>query len=207
MRHAILLAAVLMLAACSTATESHPPRTATEELLISTAAERAAAGLDLSIPKGAKVFLETSNFEGTDSKNAIAAIRESLMQQGASLVDDKKTASIIVEIRAGALSVNQDGILIGIPSFAIPIPFASVPFTFPEIAFYKSDEDKGVAKFAANATKQGKLLAAPAPQFGYAHDTKKEFLFISWEDSDIWPEDTADKKDAAVGDNAKKTNN
>ena len=71
------------LSACSTATESNPPRTATEQLLISSAAERAADKLSFGIPKGTKVFVDSGNFEGYDGKNAISAIRTSLLKQGA----------------------------------------------------------------------------------------------------------------------------
>jgi len=43
---------LLGLAGCSTARESEPARTATEELLISTAVDRALDGLQLKIPEG-----------------------------------------------------------------------------------------------------------------------------------------------------------
>ena len=55
---------LLLLAACSLTRESNPPRTATEELLISTAIDRAVEGLKLDIPKSTSVYLDTSDFEG-----------------------------------------------------------------------------------------------------------------------------------------------
>jgi hypothetical protein len=87
---------LVALSACTTVTESNPPRTATEELLISQAADNAAANLAFQMPRGTKVFIDSSNFEGTDSKYAIASIRESLMKQGAYLVADKKDAETVV---------------------------------------------------------------------------------------------------------------
>lgn len=39
--------------------------------------------------------------------------------------------------------------MIGIPQFNLPIPLSSAPLTFPEIALYGSQEQKGVAKIAA----------------------------------------------------------
>jgi len=188
-----LVLLLLLVATCTTTKQSSPPRTATEELLISTAADRAAAKLALQIPKNAKVFVDASNFDGTDSKYAIGAIRGSLLQHGLVLADDKKTADVIIEIRAGALSIDQKQMLIGIPSFTVPVPFASTGLTTPTIAFYETDTQKGVAKFAANAyNDKGFALSKPTAdmEYGLSHDTKHILLiFFSWENNDAVPQD------------------
>src|SRR5215472_1596538 len=67
-------ACLLLLTACNLTRESNPPRAATEELLISTAVDRAVEGLKLDIPKDTSVYLDTSDFEGTDSKYAVSDI-------------------------------------------------------------------------------------------------------------------------------------
>src|SRR5882757_9584189 len=82
MKYTVLTFSLLMLSACTTTLTSNPARTATEELLISTAAERAASHIVLQIPPETVVFIDNSNFEGTDSKYAIAAIRNSFLRQG-----------------------------------------------------------------------------------------------------------------------------
>ena len=183
----------LTLAACTTVKQSAPARTGSEEMLISTAADRAAAKITPHIPKDAKVFIDATYFEGTDSKYAIAAIRGSLLQQGIKLTDDKKAADVVVEIRAGALSTDQKSMLIGIPSFTVPVPLAATGITTPELDLYKTDEQKGVAKFAATvySAKTLKLAAAPeGPQYGFSHDTKHTVLFfISWETNDAVPDE------------------
>ncbi len=71
---AVLCLLVLAMAGCTTTRESNPPRTATEQLLISAAVDRAVAGLHLDIPKGARVYVDASNFEGYDSKYAVGSI-------------------------------------------------------------------------------------------------------------------------------------
>jgi hypothetical protein len=185
----------LALAACATQTETNPPRSATEELLISTAADRAAAKLALTIPPKTPVFVDAVNFDGTDSKYAIGAIRDSLLKQGVYLVDDKKKANTIIEIRSGALSTDKKDLLVGIPSFTIPIPFAASGIPFPKIALYESDNQEGVAKFAFTGedAKTGKLLQSESPQYGFAHNTKKTVLvFVSWTDNDTLPEEDKD---------------
>ena len=155
------LAALLALGACSTERETSPPRTATEELLVSTAADRAAEHLDVAIPKGSKVFVDASNFEGTDSKYAIAAIRDHVARCGGYLVADRKDADMALEIRTGALSIDEKSLLVGIPRFDVPIPLAG-NFKFPEIALFKRAQQKGVAKFAATGidARTGQLIHA-----------------------------------------------
>ena len=185
MAFAVAISAAL--GACSTEKASSPDRTASEQLLISAAADRAANNLDLKVVKGTKVFIDTEYFEGTDSKYALSAIRASLLRQGAAIVSDRKDAQAVVELRAGALSINETNTLVGIPSFAIPIPLAG-RFDTPEIALFKRTERKGVAKFAAHSygVADGKLMHSTPPKFGYAH--KRDWvvlLFISWKTSDL----------------------
>jgi hypothetical protein len=184
----------LTIGACATAVQTNPSRTATEELLISTAADRAAERLTLPDVKGAKVFVDATNFEGYDSKYAIGAIKESLLRQGAHLVDSKDKADTVVAIRAGALSTDQKSTLFGIPSFNVPIPFAG-KLPFPEIAFYKTQVQEGVAKFAVTSydAKDGALVGAADPQYGFSHNTKKTVLvFFSWTTNDAMPDDAKD---------------
>ena len=114
------LACLLLLAACSLTRESNPPRTATEELLISTATDRAVEGLKLDIPKGTSVYLDTSDFEGTDSKYAVSDITERVLLAGGRLASDRSKADMVVAIRSGALSTDSDGFLLGIPQRGCP---------------------------------------------------------------------------------------
>jgi hypothetical protein len=181
-----LTAATLM--GCTTDRESDPPRTATEELLISAAADRAADALKVDMGKDKKVFVDAGNVDGTDSKYAISAIRGSLLKQGAHLVDDKKNAETVVEIRVGVLSIDKHEMLVGIPSFNVPIPLAG-PFTTPEIALYKSEKQMGVAKFGAFSydTKQGGLIDGPPPAYGLSHLDRQVVLLVSWTKDDVHP--------------------
>jgi hypothetical protein len=193
-----LFTLLLGLAACTTTVQTNPARTATEEMLISTAAERAAEKLALKLPVNANIFIDTTNFEGTDSKYAIASIRSHLLQKGAQLTDDKKKADIIVEASAGALSTDRNSFLIGIPQFNIPVPLASSPLPFPEIAIYGTDVQKGVAKFAIDSysAKNGKMVDAQEPQYGFSHNTKKTLLFfITWTHTDYLPEGVEEQAD------------
>ncbi|HUN45534.1 MAG TPA: DUF6655 family protein [Stellaceae bacterium] len=186
----LALLATLTLTGCSTLRDTQPPRTANEQLLISTAADHAADQLSLQLPPNAKVFVDTSDFDAIDAKYAIGTLRDRLAKQGALLVADRKDADTVVELRSGALSINQRSMLIGLPAIPVPIPLAGT-VTTPEIALYKKSEDEGVAKFAATAldAKQGRLAAYAGPSYGFSHRTHYVLLFfISWTREDIIPE-------------------
>jgi hypothetical protein len=190
----LAVALALALGACSTERESSPPRTATEQLLISTAADRAMDGLDLSIAPGTKVFLNAENFEGTDSKYAIAAIRDHLLRKGAAIVADRAKAEAVVEIRAGALSIDESETLFGIPSYDVPIPLASGTLKLPEVALYKRKIRQGVAKIAATSygTADGRLIDSAEPELGYSYTNESRVLiFFSWQSTDL-PEKESD---------------
>jgi hypothetical protein len=188
----VVLGIMVTISACSTERESDPSRTATEQLLISEAADRSADQLNLNIPPGSKVFVDASNIDGVDSKYAIATMRERILKLGGDLVADRGSADAVVEIRSGALSIDENTSLVGIPALPIPIPLAG-NITIPEIALFKKAEREGVAKFGGIAyeAKNGKLIGISEPQFGYAHEGQHVFLmFFSWETRDF----SADKK-------------
>jgi hypothetical protein len=184
------LAAGLLLAACTTERSSVPLRTATEELLISTAADRAAADLSLSIPKGTRVFIDRQYFQGYDDGYALNAIRTQFLRQGLALVDDRTQAQAIVNVSSGALSTDEKSLLIGIPALQVPALPVGTSVSVPEIALFKTAQDKGVAKFVATGydAKTGKLIATTDPHYGFAHQTNHTILlFFSWESGDLVP--------------------
>lgn len=190
MRRVIVAAMLLLsLSGCVTERKTDTPRTATEELLISTAADRAAAALSKWIPTHTKLYIDTSNFDATDGKYAIGAIRDALLRRNATLVDKATDAAVVVELRSGALATNDHELLIGIPSFSLPIPFAG-SITTPKIALYDRSTQLGVAKFAATgvSAKNGTLVASTAPQYGFAHKTDYiVLLFFGWSRQDMIP--------------------
>jgi hypothetical protein len=176
----------LSLAGCTITRESNPPRTATEELLISTATDRAVEGLRLDIPKGAQVFVDAGNFEGTDSKYAIGSIDERVLRLGGRLTPDRAKADLVVAVRAGALSTDQDKLLVGIPALGVPIPLVGT-LSLPEIALFKKDQTRGVAKFAADLydPRTGELRSVSGASYGLSHKTHWVIALVSWDRNDL----------------------
>lgn len=185
-----IVAAAICISACTTQRSSVPARTATEELLISTAADRAAAAISLSVPKGTRVYIDRQYFQGTDDGYALNAIRTQFLKQGLSVVDDRAQAQAIVNVSSGALSTDEKSLLVGIPALQVPALPVGTSVSVPEIALFKTAQDKGVAKFVATGydAKTGKLIATSDPQYGFSHLTNHTiFLFFSWQTGDLVP--------------------
>jgi hypothetical protein len=185
-----LIFIVLITGCTTTMRETQPPRTATEQLLISGAVDQAVARLPFNVPEGTKIWLDTSNFTGYDAQYAISAIKEHLLKQGGWLVTDEQAADLIIEIRAGALSIDKKERFLGIPSFAFPIPLAG-DFKFPEIALFKQKSLQGIAKFALLGydAKSGALYAFSGPVYGRSNHTRWRLLILGWTSSDLMPTD------------------
>lgn len=192
-----LSALALCLCSCTIDRVTVPSRGATEEMDISAAADRAADKLAAQLTAGGSVYIDATYFDAPDAKYALGAIRAAIARRGTRILLDRVKADRVIEVRSGALSVDQNKFLIGIPEFALPIPLAGEA-TIPEIALYSFHDDQGVAKFAATEFKQadGSLVTAPEPVYGYAHNEKRTaLLFISWSHEDFLDEKDKDPED------------
>jgi Family of unknown function (DUF6655) len=188
-RSAACVLALFLLAGCAITRETNPPRTASEELLISTAADRAASQLGASLPPGTKVFVDAQYFDATDGKYAISAVRDRLAHDGADLVADRKAADVVVELRSGAQSIDESSTLIGVPSLDVPIPLSG-SFKIPEIALFKKARRTAISKLGVTEykSKDGSYVATIGPDYGFSHATTwTVLLFISWTSNDFLP--------------------
>jgi len=149
-RSILVIALAFNLSACATVRESYPTRTATEELLISQAADDAAAQLRIKVSNNRKCFLDTTNFEGTDAKYAVSAIRQKLLEQGLALMDKRDDADTIIEVRAGALSIDSKSRQITLPGLSLDrlIPGIQMPLAYNQ---WSQKTDQGIAKISAFA--------------------------------------------------------
>lgn len=192
MRHLPLIAVVacaLTLSACTSARKTTPKESATEQLLVSRAVDEAAEQISLSIPDDTAVHLDTSGVMGEHAKYAEAALRERVLELGANLASKPADAEMIVEVRAGALSIDEYKTLVGVPSFDVPVPLAG-KVTTPELALYKRDERRGIAKFAATAytAEEGEFVDSTNARYGFSHKRKWTVLLAaSWSNDDLIP--------------------
>jgi hypothetical protein len=190
-----LVIAALAGGGCASYKLTNPPRSATEQLLLSTAADRALASADLTVFSGQKVFLDTVYFDSYDSKYAIGEIRDALNRTGALLERDAKDADIIIEARAGALSTDSADTLIGIPNTGLPIPLAGT-VSIPDVAFYKAEKQSAFAKIAllAYANQSRAHIFSSGPLAGKSYNKYHKVLFVSWVFTDIPEKQTKPEK-------------
>ncbi|HYF88925.1 DUF6655 family protein [Azospirillum sp.] len=182
----------LGLAGCSTAHVTTPARSATEQLLISTAADQAAERLAGRLAVKGSVYVDASGVEGYDTKYAVFAVRDALLRHGAAMAQTRDAAATVVELRVGALSVDSESSLLGIPSIDIPMPVSGTSST-PEISLFKKELTQGVAKIAATAydKNSGALVSSSGPQYGFSNRAEWVLLLmLSWDTNDLLPPDT-----------------
>jgi hypothetical protein len=191
-----LTSAALLLGGCATSVTTNPARSATEQLLLSTAADRALHSANLTAFANQKVFLDTTYFDSYDSKYVIGTIRDALNRAGALLQDNLTNSDIIVEARSGALSIDSSDTLFGIPNMGVPVPLAGA-LQIPEVAFYKSDHQRSTAKIAllAFAKQSGAHIYSSGSLDGKSYDKHYKILFVSWIRTDV-PEKQANEKKA-----------
>ena len=171
---------------CTTVRQSTAARTATEQLLLSTAAQSATEDRVFAWLAGKKVFVEDKYFESYDKGNAISQIRERISASGGLLVKTDDKADTIVEIRSPVLSMDNATTLVGVPAMTIPVPLAG-PVQTPEIAFYKNERSDSLAEFAlfAYQRESGKYIESADRMLGRARLHLYKILFISWKRTDV----------------------
>jgi len=184
MRHlALVSTAALALSACASTTETYIGRTATEQLLMARASEKAVEGLSLPLPTAASIFVDESYFQGEGSRYAISAIRAALSDAGYRLARNKDESDAVFEIRPGALSLEQMRRVFGLPEMRIPINETLNVVSLPELSVYSNRDRVGVAEFSGflYEAKTGAPLGAVLPMIGeYRIRSHKLLMIVSW---------------------------
>ncbi|MCF6158467.1 MAG: hypothetical protein E3K32_07815 [wastewater metagenome] len=164
-----------------------PARTAVEQLLISTAADRALAQVEFAKLEGKKVFLDSSGLTGADTAYVNGILSVLLGKHGALIAGDRSEADMIAVINSGSFSIDRSDSFFGIPSIAIPIPLTGT-FNTPEIGLFKTIKQTGVAKFVINVYEipTGKQILAVGPVSGETfYNYHRMFFLFQYRKTDI----------------------
>jgi hypothetical protein len=160
----------LLLTGCGTTRSTDTNRTATEQLLVSDAIDRALQSMDLHTLSGQTVFFDDSKLTDVVDKNYLtSSLRQYLLANGCSLRDKREDADFVVEARAGAVGTDRSDLLFGLPSMNVPQialvqPVAAI---IPEIPIAKRKDQRGIAKIAVFA--YHRQTGAPVWQSGLIH--------------------------------------
>ena len=161
---------------CATIRTTDPPRTATEQFLLTTAAARAIEQLSVDTLRDRVVFVDTTFLTAAiqppqEYSFAIGELRARLLEAGVRLAAKREEAQIILEARSGGIGIDRLEFLLGIPSSAIPGASSvtgGVPVAVPELALLKSTRQSGFASigFVAYWADSGEVVATSGPFVG-----------------------------------------
>ena len=191
MKQIVLAVLVLVyLAGCATRSVSNTPRTAVEQLILSTAIDTALSKFQLPEVAGKKLYVDFTNLKGYDAEYVKVAVRARFAEIGATLADKPEQAEFIAEIASGCIGNEYKSFIMGIP--ALPIPGSAVPM--PELALYRDVEQTGIVKFLIFVHANGNLVALD--QYYARADRNESFLLWfrsqrkdqireSWERADL----------------------
>lgn len=164
---ALLMAVAAVCAVgCGSTRWSDSKRTATEQMLVSDAVERAVTAIDMRPLAGYSVFLDTSFMDDvTDAKYLTSTLRHQILASGCRLAASKDAADVVMEARAGALGTDRTDLLIGIPATNVEVMGNGT--ALPEIAAAKRTEQRAVAK--VNLFAYDRASGRPLWQSGMQH--------------------------------------
>ena len=162
---------------CATIRVTDPPRTATEQFLLSEAATKAIEQLSSTSLRDRRVFVDSTYLTGVTVPTAeyaflLGELRSRLLAAGVRLVIAREQAEIILEVRSGGLGIDRTEFLIGLPASYFNLAGGSdvgqVPLATPELAIVKSTKQRGFASvaFVAFWNDTGELIAASGPFIG-----------------------------------------
>ncbi|BBM82831.1 DUF6655 family protein [Candidatus Uabimicrobium amorphum] len=189
----ILLAFLPMIGCIGGIRDTTTARTATEILLVSTAAERAIQNykVDKSL-SGKKVTIDDSHYDSVDKPYVSSALREHLSAAGAIVVADG--SDYTVEVRNGTLGIFDSDFTMGIPGLPVALGFGAElpPVITPPISVFKRDTSQGWCKMQLwiYKTADNTFVSKSDDLWGSSYYNQWIFLFIGPFDgsNDIYPE-------------------
>ncbi|MFV0443374.1 MAG: DUF6655 family protein [Planctomycetaceae bacterium] len=132
---------VAVMSGCTSTSTTNTARTATEQLLISNAVDRALDKVSFTPFAGSAVFLEEKYLDGVDTKYLVASTRHRLLHSGARIVDKADDADVVLELRSGGVGTASSDSYIGTPKIGLP-----GMLTIPEVRLVERKRQLGSAK-------------------------------------------------------------
>jgi len=149
-----LLAALLsstLPVGCGTTKWSDTKRTATEQLLISDAMDRAVSRMDFRAVAGKKVYLDDGPLISvTDAEYLVSLLRQHMLANGCRVMEKRDEADYVVEVRAGAVGTDRREVTFGVPATQAisSLPMSTVVPAIPEMPLANKTEQRAVVKIA-----------------------------------------------------------
>ncbi len=180
----LLLAGILVMGCSTSVRVSDPPRTATEQFLMSQAAAKAIAQLSLEPLRGRRVFVDAQYFVASEQEFVIGELRAHMFQSGVQVVAERADSDIVMEVRTGGIGIDRTDFLLGIPSLLLRAGtdsedgITSIPLATPELALAKNIDQRGIASVAYVAywRETGEIVGASGPMLGFT--AREDWWFL-----------------------------
>jgi hypothetical protein len=164
---------------CATIRVTDSPHTATEQFLMTVAAQRAIAQLSLDGLRDRLVYVDSTlsyvqSLPSAQDLYVVAELRARLLREGVRLTTLRTKSDVVVEIRTGALGIDRLEYLLGLPATNFlsgggqGSAITGLPVSIPELALLKSTKQHGFASVAFIAYREdtGELIAQSGPFIG-----------------------------------------
>jgi hypothetical protein len=145
LRLAFTLFAAANLVGCATIKQSDTSRTGIEQLLISSADDRALDKFDFRPISGAKVFVDTQYLDCVDKNYILVALHERLLANRCTLVPKLDDSDVVMEVGSGGVGTDRNDLFFGFPGMSLPAP---AMVALPRVALFERDKSMGTAKIA-----------------------------------------------------------
>jgi hypothetical protein len=139
------LAGCLLLAVsgCATIKQSDTARTGVEQVLISSAVDRALDQVDLTPLRGAKVFVDPQYLDCVDKNYVFISLNQRLLAAGATLADKADAGDVVLQVGSGGVGTDRHDMFIGITEIPLPPPS---PIAIPQFSLFDRARANGTAK-------------------------------------------------------------
>ncbi len=137
-----------LLVGCSSSRLSDTPRTATEQLLVSSAIDKSLDQVDFGDLAGQAVYVDEKYLECVDKRYVVGSVRHRCFQSGARLVEKLEEADVVLELHCGAVGTDRSEGFLGIPGVSVPGP---APVQLPEVKLASQSSQFGIAKIGVIA--------------------------------------------------------
>jgi hypothetical protein len=179
---------------CSSVKTTETGRTAREQLLLSTAADRAWERLEPDPLRGRKVFVDAALLDCVDKGYVVGTLRDRLCSAGVFLVPEAKDADVVVEVRSAAFAIDREETVLGLPAIPLPLPGGG---GIPQIVLASETDLTARAKFLllARVRETGAHVASVGPLDGRSRHTRWTLLTATATETDV-PEYETPRKPA-----------
>ncbi len=175
---------MIFAAGCASVRVTDPPKTATEQFLLSQSATNAVDSLSFDSLFGMRVFVDSSHFAPADKEFILGEFRARMLSSGVQIMDSVEKADVVVEVRSSGVGIDRYENMVGVPSISGPATAAAgadgVMSTIitPELAITKKIRQVAYASiaYAAYHRKTGEIVAQSGPALGTSY--REDWWFI-----------------------------